>query len=253
MRRGGRRGIGRGRISGHDVRGEKKSSEEVAAALKVQLLALEISCSSYDAGHRWEAIRLATSLYTLLHDHGTNCSLLSMSGLNTNLSFISCAPPIPTATIDACSLYTPLLERYHSIIDDITEMIPSYQWHQLNGRNQPYRRINFVNWWNKEIVFKRDSFSLTRRQIVFALRNQEGGGHFEDELRNPNFAAAKKLAVLFIRPGKSNNIQFALHMPTMRQIAWEFIKNYRDNFEGELVYAKAIPASRRRIFARGSY
>lgn len=46
----------------------RRSGLAVVRELSEQLSALRASCPGYDAGHQWEAKRIATALYTLLHD-----------------------------------------------------------------------------------------------------------------------------------------------------------------------------------------
>jgi len=63
--------------------------------------------------------------------------------------------------------------------------------------------------------------SLTRRKLVFVLRNQEGGSHFDGrDGTNPNFAALRK-EVMMVTPGLGFGPMGGLELATMRQIAEE--------------------------------
>src|SRR5258708_10006160 len=50
---------------------------ELIELLKHHRQALAASCTSYDSGNEWEAARLATTVFTLVHDGGSIISLLT--------------------------------------------------------------------------------------------------------------------------------------------------------------------------------
>lgn len=55
---------------------QKRPREELIGLLKGQRGALAASCKGFDAGEEWEAERLATTIFTLVHDGGPIFSLL---------------------------------------------------------------------------------------------------------------------------------------------------------------------------------
>jgi hypothetical protein len=65
----------------------------------------------------------------------------------------------------------------------------------------------------------------TRRQLVLALRNQEGGGQFDNEIRNPNYKSLRE-NVMMVSP-RNDGVAVAhmegLQLATMRQVAHELI------------------------------
>jgi hypothetical protein len=68
--------------------------EEVLDALNQQREALIASCKSYDEGNRWEALRLATAVYIIVHDGGRNSkSILTQLGLRGSLRFVGSGIP----------------------------------------------------------------------------------------------------------------------------------------------------------------
>ena len=60
---------------------------------------------------------------------------------------------------------------------------------------------------------------ISRRQLVFALRNNEGGGHFDPALLNPNYIALLRTVHMFSYP--TLNVCENLELAMMRQIAEE--------------------------------
>jgi hypothetical protein len=47
--------------------------------------------------------------------------------------------------------------------------------------------VSLSVWWNEERIFSDGEYSLTREALVFALRNQDGGGHLDPELSNRDY------------------------------------------------------------------
>jgi hypothetical protein len=69
--------------------GKKESKAELVQLLNEHRQALAASCEAYDGGHEWEAARLATTTFTLVHDRGAIRSLLTQLGLKASLRFVS--------------------------------------------------------------------------------------------------------------------------------------------------------------------
>ena len=86
------------------------------------------------------------------------------------------------------------------------------------------RQLSFSEWWEKDIIAKNGQAHLTRKQLVLALRNQEGGGHYDDELRNPNFVGSR-LAIFHMSSDTPTTAQLGLELAAMRQVGWELAKS----------------------------
>jgi len=132
-----------------------------------QLQHLANSCASYDSGQKSEAIRIATVVRVLVHDTKSSTSLLSH--LNSKgillLSTVTGKPD-------------PAMKHFHGMgmarvdPDGRRELIPSF--------SLPLRSsIPADSWWN-EIVFVLETGEvLTRKSIVLAAANQDGGAHVD--------------------------------------------------------------------------
>jgi hypothetical protein len=86
--------------------------------------------------------------------------------------------------------YSPLVELERLYIQP--EFVPLCTYFQKRKAFFGVRRLSFEAWWNKDIIFFEGPLTLTRRQLVFTLRNQEGGSHYDEEVRNPNFAPLQR-------------------------------------------------------------
>ena len=72
----------------------KRTVAETKEALDVQRRAIVASCAAYDNGEKWEALRLATAVYLVVHDGGkNNKSLLTQLGVRDATKFIASARP----------------------------------------------------------------------------------------------------------------------------------------------------------------
>lgn len=106
------------------------------------------------------------------------------------------------------------------------------------------RFLPFGEWWNEAIYLSKAGVPLTREDIVRAIRDQDGGGHFDATITNEAYAelrlfdAAK--AMEEVQPGAFDSLEppqraiimkgaVNAHRAAVRQIAWEFLHSL-DNF-----------------------
>jgi len=193
-----------------------RSKQELLTALKEQLAALKGSSKAYDAGEQWEAKRLATTAYTLLHDgSGRTKSLLSQLGILDQMKFLASAPPINP---DNLASDFPLVMIRMKVNPASAKYLP------LLGDGPPLgERLPFADWWTQIILKDQRGLSLTRKDLVLTLRDQEGGSHFDKELTNPAYISAKdgNMGWTLVTPKGDQSIDPGPQFATMRQIAWE--------------------------------
>jgi hypothetical protein len=190
-------------------------------ALDIQRRALEASCRSYDAGEKWEALRLATHTYTLVHDHAKKSrSVLTQLGAMDGLKFVSaCGTPPPRLI----GQWNPLVV-IHMLADRPSEYLP-----KLDEVTVPITMVSFKQWWERDIIFKDSAVSLTRKRLVFALRNQDGGSHLDEELRDPGYVELAKVSRTFAkRPDHAPQFLLEAESAIMRHVAWELTKTLVD-------------------------
>ena len=179
---------------------------------------MAVSCAGYDAGDHSEALRLATCVFNLVHDSGSNRSIMGQFGIKDRHMFLA------TNVRDGAKLpvivhrFTPLVEFER--VSARPHFVPLVTYFQNRNAYFPVRNLSFDAWWNKDIIFVEGSHRMTRRQLVFALRNQEGGSHYDDEVRNPNFHPLKR-PVMMVTPGLGFGLMGDLELASMRQIAEE--------------------------------
>jgi hypothetical protein len=191
---------------------------------------LATSCQAYDAGEKYEAVRLAPIVFTIVHDGGKQHSLLSQIGVKHDIPWMSTArviSPDKERGIFRSLRYTPLIE-YERFRDRkkyphrIPDWLPISTFLKMRGLQPDLRRLPFEDWWESDIVFldEEEDAVLTRKKLVLALRNQEGGSHYDPEVHNPNYLPLRQ-KVWMATPNYGFGWHLGLELATMRQIAEE--------------------------------
>jgi hypothetical protein len=198
----------------------KRTRDDIAKAFAIQRKFLSASCNAYDSGQKYEALRLASVVFTLLHDGGKNSqSVFSHMGLKNKISFVSTSRMTAIPPDGTVWRITPMLEleRYEGRGVEFVPLCTYYERHQTNFFS---RSLKFHDWWEKDPVFYQAGRILTRKKLVFALRNQEGGSHYDSELSDPNYTPMLERIAMF-SCGHGLNLIDDLELATMRQVAEE--------------------------------
>lgn len=201
-----------------------RSRDEIKQALEIQRAAIDASAKSYDEGNRWEALRLATAVYNLVHDHGSIKSLFGQLGIRRKLRYFAA----PRAYNPKNMLRETPLVLMRLQADGLSEYLPLLD----GGPPLPPRRLDFQDWWEEDVILADGAeFKLTRKRLVFVLRNQEGGGHFSPEMNDQTylrFSQAQSTTPFVIKSGQQPAPVMGAELATMRQIAWELTKSLDD-------------------------
>jgi hypothetical protein len=189
--------------------------EELIELYERQMKALEASCVAYDAGEEWEAERLATTVFNLVHDGGSIASLLSQLELKDSLKFVSSGRmqqlPFGAPTVASPVL---LLMRFD---EKGAHYLP-----KLGDGPPVYASVPFEDWWKSELIYQEKAAGqLNRARLVYALRHQDGGGHI-GKLTDEVYIHLKKGAGWqIVHPDGNSEPVSNLVAASMRQIAWE--------------------------------
>lgn len=213
----------------------ERTPEHVTSALATQRRALDASCAGYDAGKKWEALRLASVVWILVADSGHQRSILTQASLKASLKFASTSRvgAMDEATAHLMPAHWPKNRRNMMEETPLVQisMGPAgvfYEPHR-DGSKPFSKWVTFDQWWQTELIYTsgvnngiEDEFTLTRKQLVASLRDQEGGAHFDAKLTNPNYIkfAHDELPT----GGPSSRPLFRMadrELASMRQIAWE--------------------------------
>ena len=140
---------------------------------------MTVLCDCYDGGNDIVAISIATAIRALVHDTEQSTSLLTHLGrkngqyLNTN--FRNSKEVV----------HLGLVRRINVGVNDGKGGEAKY-WPLCDERYFPtpkghFTATSFDKWWS-ERVFENQNSYLTRKDLVLAIVNKDGGAHFDTEV-----------------------------------------------------------------------
>lgn len=204
-----------------------RSREELAAALAEQRGFLRQSSAAYDSGNTAEAKRLANTVYVMMHEGtGRTKSLLGQLNLRDTLKLRTTAAQIPVESLPKTALAFMSAKRIDTVL-----FHPRFAHPQFREEG---RYIAASEWWDEPVYqalgepeprrIWGNGKTISRKNLVFHMRSQDGGAHFDAELKNETYIdlALKAGTGIEIKndDGTYTPVPFP-HLATMRQIAWE--------------------------------
>jgi len=219
---------------------QPRSRRELEEELREQAAALRASASAYDTGALWEAKRLATTAYILLHDgDGKSKSLLKQLGLKGEM--LSTADHRPEAPLPLAIITIDMNAGGKGM-----SFVPRLSEHSNDRRIIPFKK------WYKEPIFCHGNLRLNRMNLIFTFRHQAGGAHVDPTITNEPFKWLMRNSPIRIksepartfRDENGNDVEFSAEFPniiaeydgpvpnghyaSMRQIAWEIDQRLLD-------------------------
>lgn len=193
-----------------------QTKEELEQHFKDHLEFLQSSAEAFDRGHKSEAKRLAVSLRVLLHDTCSSTSLLKQLNRKDS-SFINTAIPVETESATShCGLAmisaTNYSAEYIAPLDNA--IIGANTW------------IPFTEWWNATVFIDKEKRTISRKELVLKISNQDGGAHVDPQLDEKYAALSRHNALGWVQTDSEN--EKPLEGPeraAVRQIAHEVLKS----------------------------
>ena len=149
-----------------------QSPAELREHLSEQLAWLRNSAALYDAGQVHEAKRLAVPIRVLVHDTRLSLSLLKQLGLK-GLAFVDTASDAKPGN---------LISHFGLVVLEKSARGLRYTAMLSDTRRGVGITIPFEAWWTKVVIVDDERQQLTRRDLVLAVANQDGGAHVDPEL-----------------------------------------------------------------------
>jgi len=199
---------------------EPRTEDDLQRQLAEQLEFLEKSANDFDQGEETEAKRMAATLRILLHDTKNCRSLLGLLDMK-NMSFYDTSMEDESnVQTSHCSLVHVLLTskppRYVALLDDTK-----------------CKKVGFDTWWNG-IVFKDfDGHTISRRELITTMADQDGGSHVDQSV-NKDYSKLSKgdsLKRMYSKNGKHWLDMQGAELATVRQIAHEVLKTLKANYQ----------------------
>lgn len=204
----------------------KRTPVQLEEDLQRQIRLLRNSTKLFDEGEIDEACNIATRIRILVHDSGLSDSLLfKQVGINDMLFF------------DTAFLWSKdSLGPYHGLIGIEFSPNPKWCWFPNcffpDDQSRGEQRIPFDSWWSAIVLNDKHGVVFSRRDIILALCNKDGGAHVAPELddRYERLEKSKEFAYLFGSDNGSITPPVGAGMSTVRQIGYEIMLTLREKY-----------------------
>lgn len=205
----------------------QRTPEELQEQLIRQRGFLRSRGEAFDAGNIDEAWALSPTVRVLVHQTDKSSSLLGQLQLQGQMRFLDTGSPVAdqwfrkpdgSLTQSINMLGAGLL--YIKITDDLANWYP-----RLDTDPGTWSRIPFEKWWNQPILrsWSRPNRLWTRRTLVLALANKDGGAHVDPDIDEDFDCVLRRHAGRYIiaAAGGQLNVQASPVPPSVRQISYE--------------------------------
>jgi len=194
----------------------KQSKQELLAHLNDHLIFLKSSAAAFDAGHTGEAKRLAVTIRVLFHDTKNSKSLLGQLNLIRGSGYLDTGFNLNKKNV---------MSHFGLIGTKISSGNASY--YAFLGRNVPgqlNKYVFFPKWWNKIVIKDNNQNIFSRRTLVLALANTDGGAHVDPSLDSAYAELTRNNSVgVYFNNGSGPQALKDVEHHSVRQIAYEVI------------------------------
>lgn len=201
-----------------------QTKAELLEHLRDSLGFLEASSASFEGGFVGEAKRLATTIRVLVHDTEKSKSLLGLLKIKASMGYLNTSHP-----------YDPKnLLSYHGLVGLRVGNGNSRYWAPLGegalGRSGKYEF--FPDWWNQVVIVDSRKARFTRRELVLALANKDGGAHVDPHLDESYAELTRNNSVgWMILDGTTQKPMQDVELYSVRQIAFELLSSVKRYLE----------------------
>ena len=195
-----------------------QTPEQLKDQLRRQMAFLYRSCMLFDAGYHDEAIRIAAVVRILAHDTPKSVSLLNRLDA-TWINLLSTCEPMER--VESC-LFFEGLQRYKK---------NSFQ--PKLGNSSFKEDVPLAMWWTQVVVLLERNRHISRRDLILAAANRDGGAHVDDltpeyqrlidgtwVLASPCLSVGHDLDVI------NADIFRETHFMALRQIGYEVLSSH---------------------------
>jgi len=216
-----------------------QTRDDLRVHLAEQIDFLGTACSEFDRGKFAYAKLAATTLRVLLHDTNSSHSLLEQLELKSRIFFLDTAGQVVETNLAST---TNLTVQRITVIDDEGHTAPAYvpvfdDYAHRTTLNRPTafglsrepaagRRLRFEDWWTMTVIRDGSRTDFSRRDLVLALSNQDGGAHIDPAINEAYHRLSRANSSGWAAFGAGEETPFDSPVPaSVRQIAHEFLKS----------------------------
>lgn len=195
-----------------------QSTSELESHLDEHLGFLKSSADAYDRGFGGEAKRIAVSIRVLVHDTRNSKSLLGQLGRKFG-QFVDSAIPL---TPDNKSTHSGLVVA--SIVPGSGAKYIAFLDDRPGGQAA---LTDFDAWWSTPIFVDSQGRALTRKDLVLAVANQDGGAHVDSELDGTYADLSRNNSLGWVySDGTKSALLGGPEKAALRQICHEILKTF---------------------------
>lgn len=216
------------------------------AQLAIQLRFLDRSCCAFDDGDGNEAVRIATTIRTVVHQTSRSTSLLRHLDAE-QIRLLSMAyefPSQPGTVVIAAPIFLAF-----------TRMGAGEISHEPNLGQEPARLVGVSEWWTEKLAELDRGVVVTRREITLIAANKDGGAHVDSDL-TPLYERLGENGKLISWSKVKEGVRVELPSPNLHYVAlrtmgWELL-NSPELRERAGTHLTELPRSNARAHAQGS-
>jgi len=216
------------------------SRQELEKALQKQLDLLEESCKRFDKGKLREREALNISLRLRILWHNTKKSTGLAAQLNLVNEVVDTAFVVPPTFVYSGSPEPPSEERRLFAIAGRGAYAPLFDHGPAGISKSP-----FAQWWESAVLSDGEGHRFTRKDLVLAVANTDGGAHVDPRLDSAYYSLTRKETFGIIRVAPTDDPKVFRKVPTpspvavtLRQIGHETLKTLCPgyNYDGRCFY-----------------
>lgn len=196
----------------------KQTKQELLAHLNENLGFLRMSAVAFDGGFYGEAKRLAVSVRVLVHDTPQSKSLLGLLGFKAGMAVLNTSIPYDKNNILG----------HHGLVGIKLGGGDNRYFAPLGDGSpaRPNKYVLFPDWWNDTVIVDKYKSKFSRRELVMALANKDGGAHVDPELDQRYADLTRNNSIGWIlSDGTEERPMGNIELHSMRQIAYEMISS----------------------------
>lgn len=219
----------------------QQTKEDLKKQFDSQLELLSALSDLYDQGQTVVAKSMASSIRVLLHETQKSHSLLLQLDLGDTDFFDSClvdGVPEDYEQVKRLGSYAGLFGI--GVGEEGTSYIPYLD--DIPGGNP--KRIGYDEYWNRVVFHDKSDGTFTRKEIVLAVANKDGGAHVDPSLDQGyvDLARNNSLGWEGSMNGQQHEPPKGAELAAMRQIAHEILRTFVSDYpHKKMAYGEKKP------------
>lgn len=210
----------------------KQTPDEIDQHVSEQLGFLVDACVRYDAAEHVYAKHIAAILRLLLHDTPSSHALLQQAGRLQSTRWLDTAGTIsdlnllPEFNLVGLRMpppeYFPILDTFRAGVVEVRQTAFGRAVSRAIGSLLP-----FDEWWNRDVIKDRLKQRFSRRDLVLAVANQDGGSHVDPGVDERYYALSRSnsLGWLVVNEDETTSPMGSPVPSSLRQIAHEVLRS----------------------------